>query len=134
MARTINITGRRNLDLDTSYEEIVERTNKKVERDNKIIEIVNDNPTNSDRLFNQEYVKKDKDGKYYLDEMIVKLDLYTIKLEQSIYKKGISIVKHYNENGILTTNPMYEKLEGTLKSAGKKDVIQRSLFKVCRTS
>lgn len=129
LVHIFNTTGRRNLDLDTSYEEIVERTNKEVERDNKIIEIVNDNPTNSDRLFNKEYVKKDKDGKYYLDEMIVKLDLYTIKLEQSIYKNGISIVKHYNENGILTTNPMYEKLEGTLKSAGKKMSFKEAFLK-----
>lgn len=52
--------------------------------------------------------------------MIVKLDLYTIKLEQSIYKNGISIVKHYNENGIITTDPMYEKLEGTLKVLAKR--------------
>ena len=129
LVHIFNTTGRRNLDLDTSYEEIVERTNKEVERDNKIIEIVNDNPTNSDRLFNKEYVKKDKDGKYYLDEMIVKLDLYTIKLEQSIYKNGISIVKHYNENGILTTDPMYEKLEGTLKSAGKKMSFKEAFLK-----
>ena len=134
LGHIFNTTGRRNLDLDTSYEEIVERTNKEVERDNKIIEIVNDNPTNSDRLFNQEYVKKDKDGKYYLDEMIVKLDLYTIKLEQSIYKNGISIVKHYNENGILTTDPMYEKLEGTLKSAGKKMSFKEAFLKYAELS
>lgn len=108
------------MDLEASYEEIVERTKKEIEFDNKIIDLVNTNPANSQKLFNAEYVKKDATGKYYIDDMIVKLDLFTIKLEQSIYKNGISIVKHYNQNGIVTTAPEYERLEGTIKGATKK--------------
>lgn len=108
------------MDLEASYEEILERTKKEIEFDNKIIDLVNTNPAHSQKLFNAEYVKKDSNGKYYLDDMIVKLDLFTIKLEQSIYKNGISIVKHYNQNGIVTTAPEYERLEGTIKGATKK--------------
>lgn len=120
LVHIFNTTGRRNIDLDTSYEEIVERTNKQVEFDNKIIALVNSSPENSDRLFNSEYVKTDDEGKYYLDDMIVKLDLFTIRLEQSIYKDGISITKHYNNNGIITTAPEYEKIGESIKSITKK--------------
>ena len=52
LVHIFNTTGKRNIDLDTSYEEIVERTNRQVEFDNKIIALVNSSPENSDRLFN----------------------------------------------------------------------------------
>ena len=62
----------------------------------------------------------DEDGKYFINDMLIKLDLYTYKLEQSIYKNGISIMKNYNINGIATTTPEYDRLDGTISTKAKK--------------
>lgn len=123
LVHIFNTTGRRGLDLDTSYEEILKRTNEEIESVSALIEVVNNNPAlkvGAEKSLNKDFIKKDDTGKYYLNDMLVKLDLFTIKLEQSIYKNGISIVKNYNKNGIVTTAPEYEKLEGTIKGATKK--------------
>ena len=123
MVHIFNTTGRRGLDLDTSYEDILKRTNEEIESVSALIEVVNNNPAlkvGAEKSLNKDFIKKDETGKYYLNDMLVKLDLFTIKLEQSIYKNGISIVKNYNKNGIVTTAPEYEKLEGTIKGATKK--------------
>ena len=111
------------MDLEASYEDILKRTNEEIESVTALIEVVNNNPAlkvGAEKSFNKDFIKKDDFGKYYLNDMLVKLDLFTIKLEQSIYKNGISIVKNYNKNGIVTTAPEYEKLEGTIKRATKK--------------
>ncbi len=123
LVHIFNTTGRRNLDLEASYEDILKRTNEEIESVTALIEVVNNNPAlkvGAEKSFNKDFIKKDDFGKYYLNDMLVKLDLFTIKLEQSIYKNGISIVKNYNKNGIVTTAPEYEKLEGTIKRATKK--------------
>ena len=115
-----NTTGKRNLDLEVSYEEVVDKVKKNVEIADKMIEIANLNPeADVSKFFNAEYITKDSTGKFYIDNLLIKLELYTFQIEQSIYKNGISIVKHYNQKGIATTNPDYERLEGSL-NIGKK--------------
>ena len=111
------------MDLEASYEDILKRTNEEIESVTALIEVVNNNPAlkvGAEKSLNKDFIKKDDFGMYYLNDMLVKLDLFTIKLEQSIYKNGISIVKNYNKNRIVTTAPEYEKLEGTIKGATKK--------------
>lgn len=123
LVHIFNTTGRRDLDLEASYEDILKRTNEEIESVTALIEVVNNNPAlkvGAEKSLNKDFIKKDDFGMYYLNDMLVKLDLFTIKLEQSIYKNGISIVKNYNKNGIVTTALEYEKLEGTIKGAIKK--------------
>ena len=123
LVHIFNTTGRRDLDLEASYEDILKRTNEEIESVTALIEVVNNNPAlkvGAEKSLNKDFIKKDDFGMYYLNDMLVKLDLFTIKLEQSIYKNGISIVKNYNKNRIVTTAPEYEKLEGTIKGATKK--------------
>lgn len=71
-------------------------------------------------MLNRDYIMMDEDGKYFINDMLIKLDLYTYKLEQSIYKNGISIMKNYNINGIVTTTPEYDRLDGTISTKAKK--------------
>lgn len=42
--------------------------------------------------------------------MLVKLDLFTFRLEQSIYKNGIALRNTYNQNQMLTTDITVEKI------------------------
>lgn len=118
-----NTTGRRDLDLELSYAEMVERTYEDLEGAKEIIELVNSSDKarkSAEKFLNKEYVMKDDEGRYFINDMLIKLDLFTFKLEQSIYKNGISIMKSYNDNGIVTNNPEYERLEGAMKSKTKK--------------
>lgn len=118
-----NTTGRRDLDLELSYADMVERTYEDIEGAKEIIELVNSSDKarkSAEKFLNKEYVMKDEDGRYFINDMLIKLDLFTFKLEQSIYKNGISIMKSYNDNGVVTNNPEYERLEGTMKTKTKK--------------
>jgi len=74
----------------------------------------------AEKMLNRDYIIMDEDGKYFINDMLIKLDLYTYKLEQSIYKNGISIMKNYNINGIVTTTPEYDRLDGTISTKAKK--------------
>lgn len=131
LVHIFNTTGKRSMCLDMDYEELVERTKKEVEAESKIIDFINENPTITNRFLDKDYVKVNDEGKYYLNEMLINLDLYTVKLEQYIYKNGISIMKNYNKNGIITTSPTYEKLEESLKRVVKKMTFKEAFIKYC---
>lgn len=123
LVHIFNTTGKRDLDLEISYEDMVKRTNDDIEGASEIIELVNNSPKakqSAEKFLNKSYVMKDKDGRYFINDMLIKLDLFTFKLEQSIYKNGISIVKHYNKNGIITNTPDYERFNENLTNTAKK--------------
>jgi len=127
-----NTTGKRDIDLEISYTDMVQRTYDDLEGAKEIIELVNRSDKarkSAEKFLNKEYVMKDENGSYYINDMLIKLDLFTFKLEQSIYKNGISIMKSYNQNGIITTNPEYEKLEGTISSKSKKISFKEAFLK-----
>lgn len=80
------------MDLEASYEDIFKRTNEEIESVTALIEVVNNNPAlkvGAEKSLNKDFIKKDDFGMYYLNDMLVKLDLFTIKLEQSIYNGSI---------------------------------------------
>lgn len=131
LVHIFNTTGKRSMCLDMDYDELVERTKKEVEAESKIIDFINENPTITNRFLDKDYVKVNDEGKYYLNEMLINLDLYTVKLEQYIYKNGISIMKNYNKNGIITTSPTYEKIEESLKRVVKKITFKEAFIKYC---
>lgn len=127
-----NTTGKRDLDLEISYSEMVERTYEDLEGAKEIIELVNKSDKarkSAEKFLNKEYVMKDENGSYFINDMLIKLDLFTFKLEQSIYKNGISIMKHYSQNGMITNNPEYEKLDGTITAKSKKIGFKEAFLK-----
>ena len=102
---------------------MVAKTNEDMEAAKELVNLVNTNDKTkraAEKLLNRDYIMMDEDGRYYVNDMLIKLDLYTYKLEQSIYKNGISIMKSYNQNGIVTTAPEYDKLDGTISTKAKK--------------
>lgn len=118
-----NTTGKRDLDLSLSYDEVVAKTYEDLEGAKAIVELVNNDDKAkraAEKMLNRDYIMMDEDGKYFINDMLIKLDLYTYKLEQSIYKNGISIMKNYNINGIATTAPEYDRLDGTISTKAKK--------------
>ena len=118
-----NTTGKRDLDLSISYEDMIVKTYEDLEAAKEMVELVNTNDkikSAAEKLLNRDYIMKDENGRYFVNDMLIKLDLYTYKLEQSIYKNGISIMKNYNQNGIVTTAPEYDKLDGTISTKAKK--------------
>ena len=126
-----NTTGKRDLDLSVSYEDMIKKTYEDLEGAKEIVELVNSNDKAkraAEKLLNRDYIMIDEDGKYFINDMLIKLDLYTYKLEQSIYKNGISIMKNYNINGVLTTNPDYDKIEGNLINTKAKKISFKDAF------
>lgn len=118
-----NTTGKRDLDLSLSYDEVVAKTYEDLEGAKAIVELVNNDDKAkraAEKMLNRDYIMMDEDGKYFINDMLIKLDLYTYKLEQSIYKNGISIMKNYNINGMVTTTPEYDRLDGTISTKAKK--------------
>lgn len=111
---------------------MIVKTYEDLEGAKAIVELVNNDDKAkraAEKLLNRDYIMMDEDGKYFINDMLIKLDLYTYKLEQSIYKNGISIMKNYNQNGIVTTTPEYDRLDGTISTKAKKISFKEAFLK-----
>lgn len=124
LVHIFNTTGNRNIELDITYEDMVKRTNDNIEGANEIISAINNSSDKAKemakKMLNSQYVMQDKEGNYFVNDMLVKLDLFTFRLEQSIYKDGIALRSAYNKNDMLTTDITVEKITDSMKKAGKK--------------
>ena len=72
LVHIFNTTGRRDLDLEASYEDILKRTNEEIESVTALIEVVNNNPAlkvGAEKSLNKDFIKKDDFGMYYLNEI-----------------------------------------------------------------
>lgn len=116
-----NTAGKRNIE-DIDYNEVAARVDKELKGSKLIVKFVNENPDAKEgavKSFNQEYVYLDSDGLYKVNDIIAKLELYTFKLEQSIYKNGIALRKAYEGTGATTTDIDYTKINETMDKAKK---------------
>lgn len=123
LVHIFNSTGKRKLNLDKSWEEMVNDTNEDIEGANKVIDLMNNDESVrriGEKMINSKYIIKNSDGKYVLRDMLVKLDLYLYKIEQVIYKSGIALRKTYNSKGIVTTDIEYTKINTSIKNPNKK--------------
>ena len=124
LVHIFNSTGKRKLNLEKSWEEMVNDTNKDIDGANEIINLINNASDNAksmaEKMINSKYIIKNSDGKYVLRDMLVKLDLYLYKIEQVIYKSGIALRKTYNSEGIVTTDIEYTKINTSIKNPNKK--------------
>lgn len=116
-----NSAGQRRIE-DIDYNELVDRVNKELKGTKLIVDFVNQNPEAKDgakKSFNEEYVYTDEDGLYRVNDMVAKLELYTFRLEQSIYKNGIALRKAYEATGATTTDIDYTSINETMEKAKK---------------
>ena len=74
----------------------------------------------AEKMIKSEYITRDDDGVYQLNDILIKLDLMNYKIERQIYKTGVQLRKAYNTNGTMTTDINYEKLDETIAQACKK--------------
>lgn len=56
-----------------------------------------------------------KDGKYYVNDVLPKLELYNWQINQVIYKSGLSIKKTYDDNNILRCDNKYDRIDEDIK-------------------
>ena len=116
-----NSVGQRRIE-DIDYSELVARVNKELNGTKLIVDFVNQNPEakeGASKSLNEEYVYTDEDGLYRVNDMIAKLELYTFRLEQSIYKNGIALRKAYEGTGATTTDIDYTRINETMEKAKK---------------
>ena len=120
--KIVHIYNRTNKDIDliTTFEEMTDITNRTEEAAKQQIEKYNKATTRAEkiaikRLINNDLILETEDGIYYNDA-ILKLDLYNFKVNQIIYKSGISVRTEYQERGVQTTAITYNKEEGEIKT------------------
>lgn len=127
--KIVHIYNRTNKDIDliTTFEEMTDITNRTEEAAKQQIEKYNKATTRAEkiaikRLINNDLILETEDGIYYNDA-ILKLDLYNFKVNQIIYKSGISVRTEYQECGVQTTAITYNKEEGEIKTENETKAI-----------
>ena len=127
--KIVHIYNRTNKDIDliTTFEEMTDITNRTEEAAKQQIEKYNKATTRAEkiaikRLINNDLILETEDGIYYNDA-ILKLDLYNFKVNQIIYKSGISVRTEYQERGVQTTAITYNKEEGDMKTENETKAI-----------
>lgn len=127
--KIVHIYNRTNKDIDliTTFEEMTDITNRTEEAAKQQIEKYNKATTRAEkiaikRLINNDLILETEDGIYYNDA-ILKLDLYNFKVNQIIYKSGISVRSEYQERGVQTTAITYNKEEGEIKTENETKAI-----------
>ena len=116
-----NTAGQRRIE-DVDYNEILDRTNKELDGAKQMVDVINQNPLIKDaakKFLNESYIYLDADNTYRVNDIIAKLELYTFKLEQSIYKNGIALRKAYEGTGATTTDIDYTQINETMDKAKK---------------
>ena len=123
LVHIFNTAGKRKLNLNISYEDFKLSIQNEVELATKIVDTVNKASNGkgiADKMIRSEYIMKDGNGNYFLNDTLVKLDLMNFKIEKQIYSEGLQLIKSYNTNGILTTDINWEKVENSINNASKK--------------
>lgn len=119
-----NTSGRRNLNLDKTYQEMVDSINKEIEVNSKLVDVANsfegEAREMASRAFNSTYICKDEDGRYFINDTLIKLELYEYNIQQFIYKNGLSLRKAYEGCGVDPSNIQWESIEDTITTASKK--------------
>ena len=129
-----NTQGKRSIELDITYDQLVARVKREVEITNDFINLANkyegEDKKIAKKKLNEEYIYEE-DGEIKLNDMVIKLSLYTYKVEQVIYKSGISIIKAYNKEGVLTSELTYERLDEDMKKTVKKESFEEEFKSFC---
>lgn len=125
----IHIFNTSKLNLDVTYDEMVERTNRQIDATqatanlfNNADTIVKDNIRGKiKRSINDWYMSYDSQSDTFkVNDILPKLELYNYQLNQIIYKSGLSLFKAYWNNDIATTEVDYERFNECISKAGKK--------------
>lgn len=126
-----NTTGKGSLNLNISYEDMVSLVNKRLAGTKKLIDLANtDEEANIAAIFNDDYVDQDEDGKYHLNDTLIKLELFNYSINQQIYKNGISISKAYTDNNVdVFEAPEDEEIKNELTKAGTKITFKEAFLK-----
>ena len=123
LVHIFNTAGKRKLNLNISYEDFKLSIQNEVELATKIVDTVNKASNGkgiADKMIKSEYIMKDGNGNYFLNDTLVKLDLMNFQIEKQIYSEGRKLKKSYNTNGILTTDINWEEVDNTIDNASKK--------------
>lgn len=85
LVHIFNTAGKRKLNLNISYEDFKLSIQNEVELATKIVDTVNKASNGkgiADKMIKSEYIMKDGNGDYFLNDTLVKLDLMNFKIEK----------------------------------------------------
>lgn len=127
-----NTTGRLKLNLDISYNEMVALVNEKIKGANQILNLINTNSSANlvaEKLLNDSYITKDEAGLYYLNDTLIKLELFNYSVNQRIYKNGISISKAYGKIGAELYETETTELENNIAKVSSRITFKEAFLK-----
>ncbi len=104
-----------------AYKEVANNINNSSEKAREIV-----NKTNG---FDNGYLYMDDSNLCQVNDILMRLELYNYKLEQEIYRNGLTITKAYNTNKCLTDNVTWTYLEDRLKNINKKITFKEAFLK-----
>ena len=109
-----------------TYSQMEAKTNEAIDKARKTVVFFNsakdkdvkDNlRENLKHNLNKFYMSYDSiNDKFILNDTLPKLELYNFKVNEQIYKDGISVAKGYEEIGIETTKADYIKMEDSIST------------------
>lgn len=121
-----NTTSPFKLNTELSYEEVKAEINIKKEAYQELAENVNNTSEKSREIVNKVtgfdygYLYMDDENVCHLNDMLMKLELYNYRLEQEIYRNGLTISKAYYNNNSITDGCTWTYLEDRLRNVNKK--------------
>ena len=118
-----NTSGNCRLNLDITYEEMINLVKDEEEGANAILKVINENEKAArmaSRMINDAYIIKTDNG-YILNDLLIKLELFNYNINQQIYKNGISLASNYSKNGIMVcgNDEPIKETENIIKSTKK---------------
>ena len=85
LVHIFNTAGKRKLNLNISYDDFKLSIQNEIELATKIVDTVNKASNGkgiADKMIKSEYIMKDGNGNYFLNDTLVKLDLMNFKIEK----------------------------------------------------
>lgn len=121
-----NTTSPYKLNTDLSYDEVKEAVNEQKVAYKEIASNINNSSEKSREIVNKTngfdngYLYMDENNVCQVNDILMKLELYNYKLEQEIYRTGLTIGKAYCKSDCLTDEGTWTYLEDRLKNVNKK--------------
>ena len=120
-----NTTSPFKLNTELSYDEVKQEMDTKKEAYKEIVDNVNNSSEKSREIvkkdgFDYGYLYMDEDNVCHLNDMLMRLELYNYRLEQEIYRNGLTISKAYYKNNSITDGCTWTYLEERLHNINKK--------------
>lgn len=130
-----NTTSKSKLNVELTYKEVKEAIHKQTEAYKEIACNINNSSDSSREIVNKTngfdygYLYMDDNNICHVNDILMKLELFNYKLEQKIYKDGLSVGAAFNSEGCITDEVDWKYLEQKLNNINRKLSFKEAFLK-----